>query len=69
MSNVKALFIADFQNWINLVKSVRQEKNVGVVRVKVDLQTKCTVRLLLLLVLLYSLSRLSRKKPYQIICM
>ena len=35
--------IADFQNWINLFKSARQEKNVGIVRVKVDLQTKCTI--------------------------
>ena len=27
--------IADFQNWLNLVKSARQEENVGVIRVKI----------------------------------
>ena len=35
--------IADIQNCFKLVKSARQEKHVGIVREKVDLQTKRTV--------------------------
>ena len=55
--------IADFQNLIKLVKSASQEKNVEIAHVKVFYRLSA-LSLLLLLVLLYSLSRLPCRSQF-----